>query len=83
MTLQTRVTAGRENLSRVVAAGAVLVSHAYPICSGPATPERLARVLGMNLGTLAVLIFFLIPGNFVSQSFDNRRGLVEFAATGC
>jgi len=65
MTLQTRATAGRENnfnLLRVIAAAAVLVSHAYPISSGPATPEPLARVLGMNLGTLAVLTFFFISG---------------------
>jgi peptidoglycan/LPS O-acetylase OafA/YrhL len=81
MTLQIGITAGRENnfnLLRVIAAGAVLVSHAYPISSGPATPEPLARVLGMNLGTLAVLTFFLISGYFISQSFHNRRSLVEF-----
>jgi peptidoglycan/LPS O-acetylase OafA/YrhL len=82
MSLQTRVTAGRENnfnLLRIIAAGAVLVSHAYPISSGPATPEPLARVLGMNLGTLAVLTFFSISGYFISQSFHGRRSVVEFA----
>jgi len=83
MFLQTKVTAGRENnfnLLRIIAAGAVLVSHAYPISSGPETPEPLARVLGMNLGTLAVLTFFSISGYFISQSFHNRRSVVEFAA---
>jgi peptidoglycan/LPS O-acetylase OafA/YrhL len=83
MSLQTTVAAGRENnfnLLRVIAAGAVLVSHAYPISSGPETPEPLARVLGMNLGTLAVLTFFAISGYFISQSFHNRRSVIEFAA---
>jgi len=83
MFLQTKVTAGRENnfnLLRIIAAGAVLVSHAYPISSGPETPEPLDRVLGMTLGTLAVLTFFSISGYFISQSFHNRRSVVEFAA---
>jgi peptidoglycan/LPS O-acetylase OafA/YrhL len=76
-----RVPSGRENnfnLLRIIAAGAVLVSHAYPISSGPATVEPLSRVLGMSLGTLAVLTFFSISGYFISLSFHNRRSVVEF-----
>jgi peptidoglycan/LPS O-acetylase OafA/YrhL len=66
------------NLIRIIAAGAVLVSHAYPISLGPDTPEPLDRILGMSLGTLAVLTFFAISGYFISQSFYNKRSIIEF-----
>jgi peptidoglycan/LPS O-acetylase OafA/YrhL len=64
----------------MLAASAVLYSHAYPISLGPDTTEPLSAILGMSLGTLAVLSFFAISGYFISQSFQNRRGLIEFAA---
>jgi peptidoglycan/LPS O-acetylase OafA/YrhL len=67
------------NLLRIIAAGAVLVSHAYPICLGPGTPEPLNSTLGMTLGALAVLTFFAISGYFISQSFQNVDGCLEFA----
>jgi peptidoglycan/LPS O-acetylase OafA/YrhL len=82
MVLQAKQAADRDNnfnLLRIFAASAVLVSHAYPISTGPGTPEPLDRVLGMSLGTLAVLSFFAISGYFISQSFHNRRSVVEFA----
>jgi peptidoglycan/LPS O-acetylase OafA/YrhL len=66
------------NLLRIIAAIAVLVSHAYPIALGPGTPEPLAGVLGINLGELAVLMFFAISGYFISQSFHNKHSTVEF-----
>ena len=66
------------NLLRILAAAAVLVSHAYPISSGPGTPEPLDHVLGMSLGTLAVLSFFSISGYFISQSFHNSLGVIDF-----
>ena len=67
------------NLLRMIAAGAVLVSHAYPIALGNGAPEPLSSALQMSLGTLAVLSFFAISGFFISQSFDRRNGLVGFA----
>jgi peptidoglycan/LPS O-acetylase OafA/YrhL len=79
--LQEKQTANRDNnfnLLRILAAGAVLVSHAYPICLGPDAIEPFDRVLGMSLGTLAVLTFFVISGYFISQSFCNRHSVVEF-----
>src|SRR5262249_40258257 len=66
------------NLLRILAALAVLVSHAYPIALGPGTPEPLARVLGINLGEVAVLMFFAISGYFIFQSFYNKRSIFEF-----
>jgi peptidoglycan/LPS O-acetylase OafA/YrhL len=68
------------NLLRIVAAIAVLISHAYPLALGPATIEPLENLLGLSLGTLAVLTFFAISGYFISQSFDRRSDLVEFAS---
>ena len=66
------------NLLRMVAAVAVLISHAYPLALGPGAREPLGDVLGMNLGTLGVLTFFAISGYFISQSFDRRGDLIEF-----
>jgi peptidoglycan/LPS O-acetylase OafA/YrhL len=72
---------GRENnfnLLRMIAAGAVLVSHAYPISLGTGTVEPLSIALSMSLGTLAVVTFFVISGFFISQSFENRPSLLAF-----
>jgi peptidoglycan/LPS O-acetylase OafA/YrhL len=68
------------NLLRMVAAVAVLISHAYPLALGPGTTEPLGGVLGIDLGTLSVLTFFAISGYFISQSFDRRGDLIEFLA---
>jgi peptidoglycan/LPS O-acetylase OafA/YrhL len=68
------------NLLRILAAGAVLVSHAYPISLGPGSVEPLDHVLGMSLGTLAVITFFSISGYFISQSFHSKPSVLEFAA---
>jgi len=68
------------NLLRVAAAAAVLVSHCYPIAYGPAAVEPLSNLLGITLGHLVVLIFFIISGFFVSQSFARSAGLTDFVA---
>jgi peptidoglycan/LPS O-acetylase OafA/YrhL len=68
------------NLLRMIAATAVLISHAFPISLGRQAIEPLETTLHFSLGTLAVLTFFAISGFFVSQSFDRRRSLVDFAA---
>lgn len=81
MTLQTKQLTDRNNnfnLLRIVAASAVLFSHAYPLSLGPGTPEPLTGILGISLGTLGVLTFFAISGYFISQSFDNRHSIVDF-----
>jgi peptidoglycan/LPS O-acetylase OafA/YrhL len=67
------------NLLRMLAASAVLISHAYPLASGQGTPEPLEYILGISLGTLAVLTFFAISGYFISQSFSLKLNIVEFA----
>lgn len=67
------------NLIRFLAAGAVLVSHAYPITLGPATAQPLSRLLpGMTLGEVAVFVFFAVSGFFIAQSFDRSRSAAKF-----
>jgi peptidoglycan/LPS O-acetylase OafA/YrhL len=67
------------NLLRLIAASAVLVSHAYPLSLGAGTPEPLSASLSVSLGALAVIAFFIISGFFISQSFDNSSSLLGFA----
>lgn len=58
------------NFIRAVAALAVLVSHAYPIAWGSRTVQPLEVELGLHggLGTLAVIVFFIVSGYFITQS---------------
>ena len=57
------------NLIRLLAAIAVLVSHAWPITGGSGTPEPLDHVMGHSLGSLAVYVFFALSGFFIAGSF--------------
>jgi peptidoglycan/LPS O-acetylase OafA/YrhL len=66
------------NLIRVVAAVAVLVSHAWPITLGPGTDEPLEQALGHSLGHIAVLVFFAASGYLIAASFAGRRSLAAF-----
>ncbi len=66
------------NLVRMLAASAVLISHAYPVALGAGAQEPLWAWLHMSLGTLAVITFFAISGFFISKSFDCRRTVIEF-----
>ena len=67
------LSAGRDNnlnLIRMIAALAVLVSHAYPVTLGAAFPEPLESLLGRSLGALAVVVFFAISGFLITRSFE-------------
>ena len=57
---------------RMVAAAAVLVSHAFPLAHGYSTPQPLSGVSRgqTELGSISVLIFFVISGYLITQSFD-------------
>lgn len=77
------VCGGRDNnfnLIRMVAASAVLVSHAFPITLGTSTPEPLETLLGRSLGSIAVLIFFAISGFLIARSFDRSPRLSDWLA---
>src|SRR5439155_9815643 len=68
------------NLLRMIAATAVLVSHAFPLALGSGAVEPLQQLLGISLGTLAVCSFFVISGYFISQSFHRTHDILEFSA---
>lgn len=79
--LLSDVIAGRDNnlnLIRMLAASAVLVSHAVALVMGPAVPEPLEPTLGVSLGGLAVTVFFVISGLLIARSFDRRATVVHF-----
>ena len=64
----------------MLAATAVLVSHAYPLALGEGTPEPLQKTLGFTLGSVAVWTFFSVSGYFISQSFDRCESVFDFCA---
>lgn len=65
------------NLIRMVAALAVLFSHAYPL-TGRNDDEPATRLLGMSLGDIAVDIFFFVSGLLVTGSLVKRRSGRDF-----
>lgn len=78
--------AGRDNnfnLLRMIAATAVLVSHAFPLALGSTAVEPLESLLHQdhikdNLGRAAVFAFFGISGFFITRSFCQRKTLGGF-----
>ena len=66
------------NLIRMVAAFAVLISHAWPIALGPQAVEPLKAVTGHSLGTLSVWVFFAISGYLISLSFVRTDDTSQF-----
>lgn len=76
------VATGRDNnfnLIRMLAAVAVLVSHAYPIALGAGTPQPLLGLTGYTLGALSVYAFFVISGFLIAQSYERTRSRTRFA----
>lgn len=75
------VAQGRDNnfnLIRLLAAWAVLVSHAYPIALGPQAVQPLKEATGYTLGALAVFVFFAISGFLIAASFERARSQTDF-----
>jgi len=67
------------NLLRMLAATGVLVSHAYPISLGGGAVEPLATLLkGITLGSLCLMVFFVISGFFIARSFAGKSSLISF-----
>jgi peptidoglycan/LPS O-acetylase OafA/YrhL len=76
------VCEGRDNnlnLIRMVAALAVLVSHAWPLTLGPGTVQPLERLLGVPLGFLAVWVFFAVSGFLIARSFERQPTVGRWA----
>ena len=77
ITLEDGLNRGRHNnmdILRLVAAMAVVVSHAWPLALGPGTPEPLEALIGLSLGKVAVFVFFFLSGMLVSASADRNMG---------
>lgn len=69
------------DLVRLIAASAVLISHAFPITMGDNRAEPLYRGTGgdLTLGTLAVGIFFATSGFLIAGSMERSRSIPAFA----
>lgn len=59
------------NLIRFAAALIVLVSHAWPISTGPGTPEPLVGIIGHSIGSIGVFVFFTLSG------FSSRAAIAK------
>ena len=70
---------------RISAALAVLVSHAVPLTEGPRIPQPLVILSRgqTDLGSVAVLVFFVISGYLVTQSFDRAPVAQRFLKARC
>lgn len=68
------------NLIRIVAASAVLVSHAYAVTTGNDMSEPLRASTGLSLGQFAVAIFFGMSGLLIARSFDRRQTIAHFVS---
>ena len=65
------------NLLRLIAATAVIYSHAYGLLLGP-DAEWLKQILGRTPSVMAVDAFFAISGFLVSHSWLKQESLVDF-----
>lgn len=68
------------NLIRIVAASAVLVSHAFALTSGEELSEPFRISTGLSLGQFAVAIFFGMSGLLIARSFDRRQSFAHFVS---
>ncbi|SLN76034.1 acyltransferase family protein [Ruegeria meonggei] len=75
-------SAGRDNnfnLIRMLAAGGVLVSHAFPLSWGEASGQPFESALqGLSLGMICVWLFFAISGFFITRSYDRKQSASAF-----
>jgi peptidoglycan/LPS O-acetylase OafA/YrhL len=67
-------------LVRLMAAIAVVISHAFVITGGPLALQPFEAMTGYPLGAHAVHVFFTVSGLLVAASFERRPKLLSFAA---
>ena len=75
------VSKGRDNnfnLIRIAAALAVLVSHSFVLAMGRQAVRPLQTQLGMEIGDIAVDVFFITSGFLVTGSLLTRQRTIEF-----
>lgn len=64
---------------RLLAALAVLISHAYLIQSGKSANEPLRSLTGYSLGSHGVQVFFFLSGILVTHSWVRSTSLLDFS----
>ena len=82
MLLSENISGRKNNLDliRFIAAVMVIYAHSFPIVLGEGSADHLARFSRgqMSFGNLAVCIFFLFSGFFITKSVIHRPGVKEF-----
>ncbi len=68
------------NLIRLIAATMVLYGHCFPLTGS--APEPLSN-FGLNLGHIAVDIFFVTSGFLVTGSLISRKNIIHFFLSRC
>ena len=63
------------NALRLLLAGAVIISHAWPLALGPSASEPLEQATGRSLGGWAVGAFFFISGMLITASAERKAAL--------
>ncbi len=78
---EAAAVSGRDNnfnLVRLAAATAVVVSHSFALATGDAGAEPLWSTLGITLGGLAVVAFFMTSGYLVGGSLLSNGQPIRF-----
>ena len=80
-TIADNLTIGSNSfgLLRLLAASAVVVSHAWLVTSGSYASEPLLVETGFSLGWHAVNLFFALSGLLIAGSLHHTRSLIQFA----
>lgn len=68
------------NLIRMLAASAVIVSHAFPLTMGEGSLAPQYEQIRHGLGTYAVATFFCISGFLIARSYETGRSLWHWLA---
>lgn len=68
------------NLIRMIAASAVIITHAFPIADGPGAPQPLVAETGVSIGVMGLYAFFAISGYLIAESFERSRTTWHFVA---
>lgn len=83
-TIESRMKSRENNydIIRLIAAIVVILSHAFPLSLGYINgrdPDPLFRwTNSLSLGSLAVMVFFIISGFLITQSYDRSRKPLQF-----
>jgi len=79
---RTRCRDNNFTLIRLLAAYAVLFAHSYALATGRSAQDPVTQAIvhwwGQGLGTVAVVIFFIVSGFLVGGSYIHRDNLFAF-----